>query len=50
MEVFAVAYRDNLTINHQAIRDDRLSARQQALLLHRINVPLGRFRRCHDEM
>jgi hypothetical protein len=34
MEVLAAAHRDNLTLNHQGARHDRLSAHQQVSLLH----------------
>lgn len=50
MEVFAAAYRDNLTLNYQGIRYDRLGTQQQALLLDLINVYVGRIRPGHAEI
>jgi len=45
MEVFAAAYRDNLTLNYQGIPYDRLTPHQQSLLLDLINVYVGRIAR-----
>ncbi|HSZ89374.1 MAG TPA: DUF3500 domain-containing protein [Acetobacteraceae bacterium] len=50
MEVFAAAYRDNLTLNYQGIRYDRLTPDQQSLLLDLINVYVGRIRPGHAEI
>jgi Protein of unknown function (DUF3500) len=50
MEVFAAAYRDNLTLNYQGIRYDRLNAQQRALLLDLINVYVGRIRPGHSDV
>lgn len=50
MEVFAAAYRDNLTLNYQGIRYDRLTAQQQTLLLDLMNVYVGRIRPGHAEI
>jgi hypothetical protein len=50
MEVFAAAYRDNLTLGYQGIRYDRLTPDQQHLLLELINVYVGRIRPGHAEI
>jgi len=50
MEVFAAAYRDNLTLNYQGIPYDRLTPHQQSLLLDLINVYVGRIRPGHAEI
>ena len=50
MEVFAAAYRDNLTLNYQGIPYDRLTPNQQSLLLDLINVYVGRIRPGHAEI
>jgi hypothetical protein len=50
MEVFAAAYRDNLTLNYQGIQYDRLTPQQQSLLLDLINVYVGRIRPGHAEI
>jgi hypothetical protein len=50
VEVFAAAYRDNLTLNHQGIRYDRLTPDQQSLLLELISVYVGRIRPGHAEI
>ena len=50
MEVFAAAYRDNLTLNYQGIQYDRLTPDQQSLLLDLINVYVGRIRPGHAEI
>jgi hypothetical protein len=49
-EVFAAAYRDNLTLDYQGIRYNRLTADQQALLLDLIGVYVGRIRPGHAEI
>jgi hypothetical protein len=49
-EVFAAAYRDNLTLHYQGIRHDRLTPDQQSLLLDLIAVYVGRVRPGHDEI
>jgi hypothetical protein len=49
-EVFAAAYRDNLTLDHQGIRYDSLTGDQQALLLDLIAVYVGRIRPGHAEI
>lgn len=49
-EVFAAAYRDNLTLDYQGIRHDRLTPDQQALLLDLIGVYVGRIRPGHAEI
>ena len=50
MEVFAAAYRDNLTLNYQGIPHDRLTPDQQSLLLQLINVYVGRIRPGHAKI
>ena len=50
IEGFAAAYRDNLTLNYQGIRYDRLTPNQQSLLLELINVYVGRIRPGHAEI
>jgi hypothetical protein len=50
VEVFAAAYRDNLTLDYQGIRYNRLTADQQALLLDLIGVYVGRIRPGHAEI
>jgi hypothetical protein len=50
MEVFAAAYRDNLTLNYQGIQYDHLGPHQQSLLLDLINVYVGRTRPGHAEI
>ena len=50
MEVFSAAFRDNLTLNYQGIRYDRLTPGQQSLLLDLINVYVGRIRPGHAEV
>jgi hypothetical protein len=50
MEVFAAAYRDNLTLDYQGIRYDRLTSPQQALLLDLIAAYVGRIRPGHAEI
>ena len=50
MEVFAAAYRDNLTLQYQGIRYDRLTAEQQQLLRELIGVYVGRIRPGHAEI
>jgi hypothetical protein len=50
MEVFAAAYRDNLTLSYQGIGYDRLTPAQQSLLLDLINVYVGRIRPGHAEI
>ena len=50
MEVFSAAFRDNLTLNYQGIRYDRLTPEQQSLLLDLINVYVGRIRPGHAEV
>jgi hypothetical protein len=50
MEVFAAAYRDNLTLNYQGINYDALTPEQQTLLLDLINVYVGRIRPGHAEI
>lgn len=49
-EVFAAAYRDNLTLDYQGIRYDSLTPDQQALLLDLIGVYVGRIRPGHAEI
>ncbi len=49
-EVFAAAYRDNLTLGYQGIRYDSLTPNQQALLLDLIAVYVGRIRPGHAEI
>ncbi len=50
MEVFAAAYRDNLTLNFEGIQYNGLTLNQQALLLDLINVYVGRVRPGHAEI
>ncbi|HVC62566.1 MAG TPA: DUF3500 domain-containing protein [Acetobacteraceae bacterium] len=50
MEVFAAAYRDNLTLGYQGINYDRLTPAQQALLRGLIGVYVGRIRPGHAEI
>jgi hypothetical protein len=50
MEVFAAAYRDNLTLSYQGIRYDRLTPDQQGLLRDLIGVYAGRIRPGHAEI
>lgn len=50
IEIFAAAFRDNLTLNYQGIRYDRLTPVQQALLLDLVNVYVGRIRPGHAEI
>ena len=50
IEIFAAAYRDNLTLEHQGIRYDRLNPPQQALLLDLIRVYTDRIRPGHAEI
>jgi hypothetical protein len=49
-EVFAAAYRDNLTLDYQGIRYDRLTPDQQTLLLDLIGAYVGRIRPGHAEI
>ena len=49
-EVFAAAFRDNLTLGTQGIRYDSLTPAQQALLLDLIGVYVGRIRPGHAEI
>jgi hypothetical protein len=50
MEVFAAAYRDNLTLQYEGIRCERLTSDQQSLLLDLIGVYVGRIRPGHAEI
>jgi len=50
MEVFAAAHRDNLTLDYQGIRYDRLTQDQQALLVDLIATYVGRIRPGHAEI
>jgi hypothetical protein len=49
-EVFATAFRDNLTLAPQGIRYDRLTPAQQAMLLELVSVYVGRIRPGHAEI
>jgi hypothetical protein len=49
-EVFAAAFRDNLTLEHKGIRYDSLTSAQQALLLAVVGVYVGRIRPGHAEI
>lgn len=50
MEVFAAAFRDNLTLNYQGIRHDRLTPDQQAMLVELVTAYVGRIRPGHAEI
>jgi hypothetical protein len=49
-DVFATAFRDNLLLENQGIRQDELSEGQQHLLLDLIATYVGRIRRGHAEI
>lgn len=49
-EVFAAAFRDNLTLNYQGIRYDRLTSAQQAMLVELMSAYVGRIRPGHAEI
>jgi hypothetical protein len=49
-DVFATAFRDNLLLKNQGIRQDELSEGQQHLLLDLIATYVGRIRRGHAEI
>ncbi len=50
IEIFAAAYRDNLTLSYQGIGYAQLSEAQQALLRDLIGVYVGRIRPGHAEI
>jgi hypothetical protein len=49
-EVFAAAFRDNLTLSYQGIRYDSLAPDQQAMLVDLITAYVGRIRPGHAEI
>jgi hypothetical protein len=50
MDVFGTAFRDNIELNYEGIRYGELSTEQQGLLLHLIEIYVGRVRPGHAEI